>query len=579
MERESDRGNQFYAREEDVIILTNNINKSNCDIKENFVKKLNSIRSFLSLTGGSILYCLSALSIIYGVIQIIGPSLIRNNFLSDTLPSALVLNIYELALLGVLVLIVVWREVRDDAISLLVLMSLFLIASGMILGMSACRGPRITLFIGIVCTVIGFGKLYIVRRYVGIYLKTLSFLGIATILAWNFLSSSVMAVNLADSTDQIRRSQWQLSWLVLLCGAVLVLIEAIRTRPWKCKEGNKPGPFLCSPSMVWIFVLVILIMAGLHQYGQAYMFVVEHAFGDYLYLIVVGSILLYELIRSQGKRFGVTEFAVWLLPFFCVFGAIYKRLIIAGPGGGIGLICNPAVILGLMSLVGLSLAIYHHQPLLLYVALMYSLGVLLTIGYSPIRPHELNWLLAGGASVIITMILGIIYRNVGLCFLTVIFLTLGLALTGNLEYVGAICRVSNLNAAMGILGLGTLVVCIIFGQQTERLLRLIGVFLLMLFVFDFLPYTPGFKDVLAVVGIIVLSLALWLRTGDLVSILILCVPLVPRGYLLAKKISSWGFVVLSFVLLFLGAAVSLFCKRKEVQEGPSNTNSPLVTAE
>ncbi|MHC4292811.1 MAG: hypothetical protein ACYSTX_00845 [Planctomycetota bacterium] len=394
-----------------------------------------------------------------------------------------------------------------------------------------------------------------------------------------FLSSSVMAANLAVSTDQMRRNQWLVSWLVLLSGAFLVLIESIRTRPWRGKDKNDHGPFLCSPSMVLIFVLVILIMAGLHQYGLAYMFVVEHAFGDYLYLFVVGSILLYELIRSLGKRFGVTELIVWLLPFFCVFGAIYKRLIIAGPGGGIVMFNNPAVILGLMSLVGLSLAIYHRQPLLLYIALIYSLGVLLTVGYSPVRPHELNWQLAGGTFVIVLMTLGIIYRSSGLCFLTVIFMTLGLALTGNLGSVGAFCHVSNLNAAMGILGLGTLVVCLIFGRQTERLLRLIGAVLLMLFVFDFLPYTLGIKDIFVVVGLIILCLALWLRSGEMVSILILCVPLVPRGYLLAKKLSSWGFVVLSFVLLFLGAAVSLFCKRKEMQERPSNANSPIVTAE
>jgi hypothetical protein len=565
MEREIDRGNQFYTMEEDVTVYAENM-KPYFDIKEIFFKRLNSIRSFLSLTGGSILYCLSALSIIYGVIQIIGPSLARNNFLSDTLPTALVLNIYELALLGVLLLIVVWRQVRDDAISLVILISLFLVASGMILGMSACRGPYVTLFIGIVCTLIGLGKLYVMRCYVGISFKMLSFLGTGTILLWNFLSPSLMAMNLADSTDQMRRSQWQISWLVLLCGAVLVLIESMRTRPWKDKQGNNPEPFLCSPSMVWIFVLVILIMAGLHQYGLAYMFVVEHAFGDYLYLIVVGSILLYELIRSLGKRFGITEFAVWLLPFFFVFGAIYKRLIIAGPGGGFGHIFNPAVILGLMGLVGLSLTIYHRQPLLLYIALIYSLGTLLTVGYSPLRPHDLNWQITGGAFVIILMILGIIYRSVALCIFNAAFLTLGLALTGNLETIGVVCRVSDFNAAMGVLGLGILVVCLIFGRKTERLVRFVGALLLMLFVFDFLPYSLGFKDVLVVVGIIILSLAFWLRTGEMVSILIIFLPLIPRGYLLAKKIFSWGFVVLSFVLLFLGAAVSLFFKQKVLEE-------------
>ncbi len=84
-------------------------------------------KKFLSLTGGSILYCLSALSIIYGISQVMGYQLVKSSELSQALPFILTLNIYELALLGVMVTIVLWRNVTDDAISLLILVALFLI--------------------------------------------------------------------------------------------------------------------------------------------------------------------------------------------------------------------------------------------------------------------------------------------------------------------------------------------------------------------------------------------------------------------------------------------------------------------
>ena len=87
----------------------------------------NVIKSFLSLTGGSILYCLSAASIIYGIGQIIGPSLAKSILLSQTLPCLLAINLYELALLAVLVIIVRFRNVTDDAVSLLILIALFLV--------------------------------------------------------------------------------------------------------------------------------------------------------------------------------------------------------------------------------------------------------------------------------------------------------------------------------------------------------------------------------------------------------------------------------------------------------------------
>ena len=124
----------------------------------------NALKNFLSLTGGSVLYCLSALSIIYGIVQIIGPPLAKSNVFSETLPSVLALNAYELALLGVLVLIVMWKNVTDDAISLVVLIALFLIATGMTLSTVVTSGPQACLYIGLACTILGIGKLYVMRR-------------------------------------------------------------------------------------------------------------------------------------------------------------------------------------------------------------------------------------------------------------------------------------------------------------------------------------------------------------------------------------------------------------------------------
>ena len=148
---------------------------------------------FLSLTGGSVLYCLSALSIVYGITQIIGPPLAKSGALGDILPCVAVLNVYELALLAVLVLIVVWRNVTDDAISLVILVALFLVGSGMTLGVVAPSGLDICLAIGFASVILGLAKLYVLRRFISLQLGGLSFLGLALILAWNFLGPSLMA--------------------------------------------------------------------------------------------------------------------------------------------------------------------------------------------------------------------------------------------------------------------------------------------------------------------------------------------------------------------------------------------------
>ena len=107
-------------------------------------------RNFLSLTGGSVVYCLSALSIIYGIGQIVGPELADSYDAKQTMPAVGVLNLYELCLLGALIFIVVWRKVTDDAISLVLLMALFLVGTGLTLGTVAptCFTP---------CLIVGGG--------------------------------------------------------------------------------------------------------------------------------------------------------------------------------------------------------------------------------------------------------------------------------------------------------------------------------------------------------------------------------------------------------------------------------------
>ena len=188
---------------------------------------------FLSLTGGSVLYCLSALSIVYGITQIIGPPLAKSGVFTDILPCVAVLNAYELALLAVLVLIVVWHNVTDDAISLVILVALFLVASGMTLGVVAPSGLDICLAIGFASVVLGLAKLYVLRRFISLRIGALSVLGLALILAWNFLGPSLMARPLMarTSTDELRRHQWLLGWLVLLAGAALTFAEVAGKEP------------------------------------------------------------------------------------------------------------------------------------------------------------------------------------------------------------------------------------------------------------------------------------------------------------------------------------------------------------
>ncbi|MHC4707010.1 MAG: hypothetical protein ACYS8I_07985 [Planctomycetota bacterium] len=523
------------------------------------------LKDYFSLTGGSILYCLSGLSILYGIAKIMTPLLAKSNVFGDALPCIVALNMYELALLGVLVTIVTWKNVTDDAISLVVLVALFLVASGAVLGAGGYHAPGICLCIGLVCTGLGIGKLCIMRRFISFKIGILSLVGMTLILLWNFLASSAMAGCFASTPEfgETHRVVWLGLSSVLLAGGGLVVGDAATSRVLGAGAAGGQGALLERPVMVWIFALIVFVGAAVHQEGIAYMYRVQRAFGDYIPIISVGSLLVLELGRGLGKRFRHKEAVICCVPLACTIYAVLDGAFISGPQVGSELLWYPPVILGLTGLAVLLVSIRHGWRELVYIVLLYILGLLLTVGYSPEKPYDLNWHLCGGGAVVMLLILGVIHRNVFLCFAAVIALAGGIASTD--WFVGfAVGHDLTIGGGFaGMAGLGAMGLCLVFGRKAPRAITLAGASLLMICVFDYLGASLRWEDVPVAVGTVVVCGALWLRTRDIAGVPILSMPLARKVYILLRVMSYWGFVVLGFCLLFLGGAVSLFCKHRK----------------
>jgi len=585
MDRQDAPANDVEGSLTRVELATHNQNPWNRPLGSLLLSALDNgaaIRRFLSLTGGSILYCLSALSIVYGIPQIIGPPLAKSGALGDILPCVAVLNVYELALLAVLVLIVVWQNVTDDALSLVVLAALFLVASGMTLGVVAPSGLDICLAIGLASVVLGLLKLYVLRRYVSLPIGGLTALGLAVLLLWNFAGPSLMARPLMarTATDEVRRSQWLFGWLVLLAGAILVLVQATRRNYDQPAERGPRTPFLRTQSMVWMFTLVILAALGVHQYAIAYMFAVDYTLGDFVPLVAIVSLLLLEFTRSLRRPTGQFEIVIACVPLGMALLAVQSKLTSASVSTALNLVSSPPVVLGVTGLAILWLGICHQRRWLRHVAIAYALGILLTVG----RIGELNWELGGGGLILVLLILGAVQRNVSLCSAGVILLAIGLGQADVFARFAKLHHLTTAGAAAGVAGLGTLAIAIAFGRKVPRILVFVGSLATVVCILDFLPKSLHWLDLAVIVIIGVLFTALLLRTGDIAPALVLWIPVLPRGYLFATNMSSWNFVVLSFALLFLGALVSLFLKRKlaPVDSSPSPSgekdDGPLSSA-
>ena len=110
--------------------------------------------------------------------------------------------------------------------------------------------------------------------------------------------------------------------------------------------------------------------------------------------------------------------------------------------------------------------------------------------------------------------------------------------------------------------MGSILIALAFGRKTPRTVILVGAIAAAVCVFDYLPKSLRWSDLAVAAVMALIFAALLARTRYVTGALILWVPVLPRAYLFTKTMSSWNFVVLSFLLLFLGALTSLFFKQK-----------------
>lgn len=206
--------------------------------------RIPGLEDYLKQAGASILYCLSAMFILIGVWKLIGPVMAQSEQIRELLKCVSVLNVYELALLGVLVLVTKWRNVTDDAVSLTVLIGLFLVASGVAIDTIAVTGPIVAAVFGSVCFVLGIAKLAVMRKYVGIRLYGTLFAGLAVLLLWNFLISPIMAAvqEYKTADAELLRQVWQAGWILMLAGFVPVIVHALKGQPEEGQGHNRIGP-------------------------------------------------------------------------------------------------------------------------------------------------------------------------------------------------------------------------------------------------------------------------------------------------------------------------------------------------
>ena len=519
-------------------------------------------KSFFRLTGGSVLYCLSAVAVAYGIVNVMKPVLAESKTLREALPCIFTLHVYEIALLGALVLIVL-KKVVDDAISLAILVALFLVGTSMTLGSVADKDITMSLYVGLVGIGLALGKFQVMRRFARIPFRILSFVGLGILITCNYLGPNILARSLlVEPTNELgRRALWMFVLFFILTGSIFVIVEAVRAKQRE-QQDERTG-FLQRPVMVYLFALILVVASGIHQYAMAFTFALERVIGDFVPVIAVSILLLVEILRHSGKRFGFVEIIISCLPLGVILLAIDQKSVLATSQLNFGLICYPPVLLGLFGLALAALAIYHRWNMLFCVAFVYFLGVILTFGFSPEHPYDLNIHTCLWTAVISLLSYGIIIRNQYISLAGFVILCFELGLQDAFSSFVLSYNVTESGALLGVGGLGCMALYLFFGQRFNKKIRTIGAICLAVFVFDYLPINIHWRYLIILISAGMLASWLWYRVRDKIVLLVLSIPYLMRLYVVAKQLAYWRFVILGFLLLGIGTIVSLLKRPKK----------------
>jgi hypothetical protein len=191
------------------------------------------------------------------------------------------------------------------------------------------------------------------------------------------------------------------------------------------------------------------------------------------------------------------------------------------------------------------------------MALAYMLGLILTIGFSPGEPSSLNWRLLGVLVALFLFVLGLVRRNAFMCLASVVISAIGAVSTQTVGEFAQTYDVAEPGTVIGLIGLGILMSSILLGRNMPRAMRVTGAVFLMLFTFDFVPETGRTHAVAAAAAIAIISILMWMRTKDPISICVLWIPLACRTWVCMSSTRSWRYVILGFALLAIGAWLSI----------------------
>ncbi len=496
--------------------------------------------------GASLLYLMSAASLLGGAAWILGPGSADASRLIERGILVATVAIYVAALGLLSWLVARWQRGNPDAIALLVLLAVFLP------GMPACftalsqNHPGATCLLGVATL---FQTIAIVRAVNGPVCSTfhpaaLGLLGVMQL--WNCLSPGFLGLAYGESVrPEFLLGHWLPGWWVqLLAGFSIVLIAGGAGPRYR----DELRPCLRRAGLLWILTLVAIAASGLHQWLLTYGMNLELRVADHLGLAVVLALGIdagayrWRLL-SDEQRAGFA----WMLGLIgCVLamaGAFDSRPVFAQ------LPCYPPAWLALGA-IGYGLHAWRFRDRWAMVSAgVWSTGAAMTWGNvaGDAGVHAAGF---GIAAVLWTIVAAAITRRWQVAAVAAGMLAIGALFPGRL--------VSLLGMERAILGLAifallNLAVSVIWWRSYPAVLRALAAGVLALAVLD----STRIEVPLVALALIVAT-GMWCRQ----RLLLVLAPITMLEHAwaiasaLAASIGGWAGIIGAFALLVIGGWLS-----------------------
>ncbi|MEX2214373.1 MAG: hypothetical protein WD768_09615 [Phycisphaeraceae bacterium] len=340
------------------------------------------------------LYAVSAACILVGISQIILPIYAKPDDppMLELLYALGALNLYEVAVIGVALVLVLWLKVVDDVIALTLIIGIFLIASTIALDQVASYFPAQAILFGVAGLILAALKLGAIHRYVTGRFERLLLVGLLGLLAWNALMPGLLGQLLASNQTHLDLiTPWRLGFAVSLAAGVIMLFAAMRLHEGSATCEDDPRPFLRRPAMRWILAGIILLGTITHQYAITWAFNIPISWQELIPMSGLVALLVLELRRAYGRRQVVTDSLLALAPLALALGvAIGSRLAPSAPST-INTLADPSLFLVVIAMFLVVHGWRRGMDIMFIHAGLYGMAATLLIGFDPQLPFTDKW--------------------------------------------------------------------------------------------------------------------------------------------------------------------------------------------